>query len=62
VQQCRLPETLDELSGHELERVHKDPWGTPYVYERVGEKFQIRSCGPDRIPGGGDDVDDDEKS
>ncbi|MAG57271.1 MAG: hypothetical protein CMJ83_13340 [Planctomycetes bacterium] len=35
----------------------KDPWGSPYVYQRLsGVDYSILSYGPDKLPGGGDDV------
>lgn len=43
-----------------IERVPKDPWAGEYVYTIPGVKnpgkFDIRSNGPDRTEGGGDDV------
>ncbi|MBI5497796.1 MAG: type II secretion system major pseudopilin GspG [Deltaproteobacteria bacterium] len=43
-----------------IERVPKDPWGGDYIYTIPGVKnpgkFDIRSNGPDRTEGGGDDV------
>ena len=43
-----------------MERVPKDPWGGEYVFTIPGvknpNKFDVRSNGPDRTEGGGDDV------
>jgi general secretion pathway protein G len=50
------PTSLEVLAGKELDRVPRDPWGTPYVYTTSNDSFDVRSCGPDRVPGGGDDV------
>jgi len=29
-----------------------DPWGNPYIYEKRGSEFEIKSLGADGIPGG----------
>jgi hypothetical protein len=34
----------------------KDPWGTPYKYERRGDGFSVRSAGPDGTFGTEDDL------
>ena len=43
-----------------IERVPKDPWGGDYSYTIPGvknaSKFDVRSNGPDRTEGGGDDL------
>jgi len=43
-----------------LERLPKDPWGTPYNYKYPGDhntrSFDLWSCGPDKQNGGGDDI------
>jgi general secretion pathway protein G len=43
-----------------MERIPKDPWGGEYIFTIPGVKnpgkFDIRSNGPDRSEGGGDDV------
>jgi len=31
-----------------------DPWGTPYVIARAGDRFTVYSAGPDRADAGGD--------
>ena len=59
-----LPEALDDLAttgpGQTypvLPHVHDDPWGTPFVYERLGDgSFLIRSCGEDREVDTDDDI------
>ena len=33
-----------------------DPWGVPFWYERDGNKFILRSSGPDKIMGTADDI------
>lgn len=33
----------------------KDPWGTPYAYERTGRNLEITSFGADGAPGGRDE-------
>lgn len=46
--------------GPYLRKLFKDPWGQPYVYQPPsdarGERVHILSFGPDRRPGGGDDI------
>jgi hypothetical protein len=49
-----LPDDLDALVPSEVRRLRPDPWGTPYVYVRRGECFEVRSLGPDRVPSGDD--------
>lgn len=43
-----------------MERLPKDPWGGDYIFTIPGvknpNKFDVRSNGPDRTEGGGDDV------
>lgn len=43
-----------------MDRLPRDPWGVDYVYVIPGvmnpNAFDIRSHGPDRVEGGGDDV------
>ncbi len=63
----RLPATLDDLvregppegGGRYLRQVPLDPWGRPYSYAvidpRIGA-FDLRSAGPDTLPGTDDDV------
>ncbi len=34
------------------EKVQKDPWGTPFVYIKEGDKFELVSFGADRKEGG----------
>ena len=40
-------------------RVTKDPWGAPYVYTSPGSNsvdYDLKSYGPNKADGGGDDV------
>lgn len=65
----QLPESLDALLAHAPEHrdLHDsladdatDPWGNPYVYERLSPTTAVVRClGADGIPGGneGDDRD-----
>mgnify|MGYP001355126408 FL=1 len=64
----RFPESLDELresddamwQGPYLPKeVPNDPWGNPYVYERIdNQNFVLKSYGPDGQEGGeGDNAD-----
>lgn len=34
----------------------KDPWGTPYSYAASTDEYIIVSAGPNKAPGGGDDI------
>jgi general secretion pathway protein G len=62
----RLPATLDDLAAERspdsvpyLTRVPRDPWGSPYDYAVLSPQhgaYDLRSHGPDRLPGTGDDV------
>lgn len=49
---------LGKALGPYMARVpSRDPWGTGYRYERRGEEsYELRSAGPDREFGTGDDV------
>ena len=60
----RLPESLDQLVPGEVARLRPDPWGKPYLFTHSGDTFQVSSSGPDKMPGGGDDIsiEDAEKS
>lgn len=62
----RLPTTLDDLTTQAgpdgevyLRRLDRDPWGQSYDYAlesaRAGT-YDLRSFGPDRLPGTADDV------
>lgn len=59
-----LPADLSELekpispaSDEPFWRAEKDPWGSPYRIEKVGDRdFRIRSDGPDRQAGTADDI------
>ena len=62
----RLPTTLGALSSERsldgdlyLARVPTDPWGRPYAYAVINPRiglYDLRSYGPDRMPGTPDDV------
>jgi len=67
----RLPETLDDLRVQPAnlpnpEKWHpfmekelpKDPWQNDYQYTQLdnGERFEIKSSGPDKAEGGADDI------
>jgi len=60
----RLPESLGALTEVDpytgeplLETLPKDPWHTPYGYERLGgTRFRILSAGPDGESGTEDDL------
>lgn len=55
-----LTALLDPPHGGESllrrKEVPRDPWGTPYVYERDGGRFVLSSMGPDRAPNTPDDI------
>jgi cell division protein FtsL len=44
------PAALSSISGE------PDPWGSPYVYTVSGSLFSLKSVGPDKIRGTGDDI------
>jgi type II secretion system protein G len=48
--------------GPYLPKLPSDPWGQPYVYHQPGDRsgapFNVISFGPDKHPGGGDDITD----
>jgi general secretion pathway protein G len=53
------PSNLTTWKGPYVEKVPNDPWGTPYVYRcpgTNGKDFDLLSCGPDKVEGGGDDI------
>jgi len=51
------PVLIDHLSPKYLGRVIRlDPWGNPYQYAGEPDRFTLRSAGPDRKMGTGDDV------
>ena len=52
----RLPGSLEDLVPEYVRRVRPDPWGNPYIYRRASETFEVRSAGPDKVPGTNDDV------
>ena len=51
-----LPGSLGDLVPTAMRKIRPDPWGTPYVYTRPGERYEIRSLGPDRVPSSDDIV------
>jgi len=56
------PPLLNDWRGPYIKRgVPKDPWGNEYVYKSPGENntngYDLYSYGPDRLEGGGDDID-----
>jgi general secretion pathway protein G len=55
------PSDADNWRGPYMKReVESDPWGEPYNYEYPGkhnkEGYDLWSTGPDKQPGGGDDI------
>ncbi|MCX6354490.1 MAG: type II secretion system major pseudopilin GspG [Candidatus Aureabacteria bacterium] len=53
------PPSLDALVPNYMEEIPLDPWGNPYVYQfpgSHGKDYDIESYGPDRSPGGDDDI------
>lgn len=62
----RLPASLDALASEPsldgdryVRRVDADPWGQPYAYAVTDARhglYDLRSFGPDTLPGTGDDV------
>ena len=49
-------EFLEENFHSKLKKVTLDSWGTPYRFARQGERYVIRSAGPDRAFDNADDV------
>lgn len=46
-------------NGPYLKKMRKDPWGNEYVYISPGKHttdYDLYSCGPNGVEGGGDDV------
>ncbi len=56
----RLPDALDELTAGPsplTKKINVDPWGNPYIYNKVSNsEFTIISAGPDGQEGTEDDV------
>ena len=50
----RVPANYE--SGGYIERLPKDPWGTPYFYQSDGNAYVLKSFGPDGVESG-DDID-----
>jgi general secretion pathway protein G len=54
VKHQHLPESLDTLVPNDIKEIHKDPWGSAYVYRPSGDAYEVLSYGPDKAEGGGD--------
>jgi len=54
------PSDLESWRGPYIKkRIPVDPWGNPYQYKCPGEHgddYDLFSCGPDGVVGGGDDI------
>jgi general secretion pathway protein G len=51
------PASLEEVAKYmEDNKIPKDPWNEPYIYQTSGEGFTIHSKGPDKQDGTEDDV------
>jgi general secretion pathway protein G len=50
----RIPGNYE--SGGYIERLPKDPWGNPYVYQSDGSTYMLKSYGPDGVESA-DDID-----
>jgi tetratricopeptide (TPR) repeat protein len=50
----------DRWSGPYVLELGTDPWGTPWHYKALGEKYELKSFGPDSEEGGGDDIEHEE--
>jgi len=56
VETGQWPDGLGQLVPKYLKEVHKDPWGSEYLYVRSGDGYDVYSYGPDKAQGGGDDI------
>jgi general secretion pathway protein G len=56
VETGQWPDSLSQLVPKFVKEVHKDPWGSDYVYVRNGDGYEIYSYGKDKAQGGGDDI------
>ena len=56
VETGQWPDSLTQLQPKYLKEVHKDPWGSDYLYVRTGDGYDVYSYGPDKAQGGGDDI------
>lgn len=56
VETGQWPDSLSQLVPRYLKEVHKDPWGTDYLYVRSGDGYDVYSYGPDKAQGGNDDI------
>jgi len=61
----RYPNSLSELLTSDRKYLKRpdiptDPWGNPYQYRCPGQHdrdgYDLVSCGPDEVEGGGDDI------
>jgi general secretion pathway protein G len=51
------PQSLEEIAKYmEDNKIPKDPWGEPYIYQIRDDGFAIHSKGPDKAEGTEDDV------
>jgi len=54
------PEGVKRWNGPYLPELDLDPWGSPYRYSWPGKRnpgaYDLSSCGPDGVDGGGDDI------
>jgi len=53
------PASLDALVPNYMDEIPQDPWGNSYVYRYPGthgKEYDIESYGPDKAPGGDDDI------
>jgi len=56
VETGQWPDSLTQLVPKFLKDMHKDPWGTEYMYVHTGDGYDVYSYGPDKAQGGGDDI------
>jgi general secretion pathway protein G len=56
VETGQWPDSLTQLVPKFLKDMHKDPWGTEYMYVHTGDGYDVYSYGPDKTQGGGDDI------
>ena len=53
----QYPQTLEEIAKYmEDNKIPKDPWGEPYIYQMTDSGFMLHSKGPDKAEGTEDDV------
>lgn len=56
----RCPAKLEDLDEYMNNRDISDPWGHDYVMACVGDRFVVRSFGPDGLDGTADDISSDQ--